>query len=67
MTLLEKIDNLPQIIYITGNGSKNDVVIASVHSDKNRLMKLMMMRTIIIIIIILILNKSHETMAFSCH
>ena len=65
VTLFEKIDNLPQIIHITGNESQNDVVIASVHSDRPHLKKLVMM-IIIIIIIIVIMNKSQETMAFSC-
>ena len=40
----------------------SDVVIASVHSEKTRLKKLIMMKVIIII-----MNKSQETMVFSSH
>ena len=41
----------------------NDVVTASVYSEKTRLKKLMMMMKMIIIIIS-IMNKSQETMVF---
>ena len=43
----------------------SNVVIASIHSEKNRLKKLMMIMIIIITIIIIIMNKSQELTVFS--